>query len=104
MSLQKNLVAVHLELALPVPDLENGGFFTSYFWSPNIEKAEGRFFVYIPSDILSLVNHSTGPQPGDPRYIAYSIDYTDEGTTGTEESRVIETDIIGFRWTPMFSL
>ena len=80
--------------------------FTPNEWTPNAEKGEGRFNIYIPSDILRLVGflEEDAPQPGSPLYIAYSIDYTEKTGTNSAETRVIETDIIGFRWTPMFDI
>ena len=80
--------------------------FTPNTWNPNAEKGEGRFNIYIPSDILRLVGflEEDAPQPGTPLYIAYSIDYTETVGTNSAETRVIETDVIGFRWTPMFDI
>ena len=80
------------------------GGWTPNIWTENTQKAEGKFSIYIPSTILSDVGFSEAPQPGEPLFIAYSIDYTEGGSSGDEETRVIETDIIGFRWTPMFDI
>ena len=78
----------------------------TYFWDASETKTIGQFYVYIPSTILKDVGYGETPQPGSPMYIAYSIDYTesDANNVGDAETRVIETDVIGFRWTPMFSI
>ena len=79
---------------------------TSYIWTPNNVKAEGKFYIYIPKDILNQVGFMEAPVPGSPLYIAYSVDYTESPdiSDGDIETRVIETDIIGFKWTPMFDI
>ena len=79
--------------------------FVPYTWAANTTKAVGQFYVYIPSTILKDVGFTESPQPGEPKYIAYSVDYTEQDNgTGDNETRVIETDVIGFRWTPMFDI
>ena len=83
------------------------GTWTQNVWNPNTSKAIGKFYIYIPTDILSQVGYTEIqiPQPGEPLYIAYSVDYTEVSDgTGDTETRVIETDVIGFRWTPMFTI
>ena len=78
--------------------------FTSYTWIPNPVKGVGQFSIYIPSTVLKEAGFTAAPLPGAPLYIAYSVDYTEATGTNSAETRVIETDIIGFRWTPMFDI
>ena len=83
-----------------------GGEFVPHTWAPNTVKPLGQFYIYIPKTVLKDVGFTVAPQPGSPLYIAYSVDYTesDLSNSGDAETRVIETDVIGFRWTPMFDI
>ena len=83
--------------------IDAGDWITNNTWEANGVKENGQFYVYIPSDILKLAG-SPAPKPGQPEFIAYSIDYKEPSLNGDEETRVIETDVIGFRWTPMFDI
>ena len=92
------------QIANSTAELIEGDFRANAF-SENVAKSSGQFYIYIPSDILREVGFVTDPEPGAPQYIAYSISYTEASVGRVDpETRVIETDVLGFRWTPMYNV
>ena len=72
----------------------------------NLDTSGGKFSVFIPSSLLSEVQYTSGeePVPGAPIYVAYTVSYMESGSGSQLEKRVIETDVLGFRWTPTFNI
>ena len=69
--------------------------------------ANGNFFVFVPTDILGTSNgvgYTLAPLPGSPAYIAYTVEYVEGGSSPTKETRVIESDVLGFRYNAKFTI
>ena len=71
-----------------------------------VNLAEGKFFAFMPKTILAAVGYVAGqePRPDELRYIAYVAAYEEPSAVIGAEFTEIETDVIGFRWSPTFTL